>query len=149
MQLAILAHGGECFLFNGCRAQFDAAEHGGVEDVDTGVDSVTDEFNGFLDEAVDAAVVAGFVHYDTVFGGLFYFGHDDGAFVAVGFVEVGHLLEGVVADDVGVENEEWGVVFAENLFGELERTSGAERLGLDREFNLDVVLLLVLQVFVR
>jgi len=59
------------------------------------------------------------------------------------------LLEGVVADDVGVENEEWGVVFAENLFGELERTSGAERLGLDREFNLDVVLLLVLQVFVR
>ena len=76
---------------------------------------------------------------DAVFGGFFDFGDDDGAFVAVGFVEIGELLEGVVADDVGVEDEERGGVFAEGLFGELEGASGAEGFGFDGEFNIDVV----------
>lgn len=46
------------------------------------------------------------MHHDAVFGGFFNLGDDDGALVAVGFVEVGKLLEGIVADDVGVEDEE-------------------------------------------
>lgn len=36
------------------------------------------------------------------------------------FVEFGELVEWVVADDVGIENEEWSVVFAQCLLGEFE-----------------------------
>lgn len=59
-------------------------------------------------------------------------------------VELGELCEGVVAGDIGVEDEEGRVVLAQNALGELKGAGGAEGLGLDREFNLDVVLLLVL-----
>jgi len=131
-------------LFNGCWAEFDATENGWVEDVDTGVDTVADEFNGFLDESVDAAVVARLVDDHTVFRWLFYFGDDDCTLVAMSLVEVGHLLERIVADDIRVENEERCVIFAENLFSELERTGGAEGFCLDGEFDADVVLCFVL-----
>ena len=66
------------------------------------------------------------MHDDAVFGGFFHFGDDDGAFLAVVAVKLGELGEGVVADDVGVEDEEGGVVFAEDLLGELEGAGGAE-----------------------
>ena len=69
--------------------------------------------------------------HDTVFGGLLDFGDDDGAFFAVGLVEFGELVEGVVTDDVGVEDEEGGGVFAEGFFGEFERAGGAQRFGFD------------------
>lgn len=59
-------------------------------------------------------------------------------------VEFGEFLEWVFAGDVGIEDEEGRVVLAQNLLGKLERASGAEGLGLDREFDLDVVFLLVL-----
>jgi hypothetical protein len=59
------------------------------------------------------------------FRGLLDLGHDDGAFVAVGFVEGGELGEGVLADDVGVEDEEGLVVLSEGLLGELERAGSA------------------------
>lgn len=82
---------------------------------------------------------------DAVLGRFFDLGDDDGAFVTVGFVELGKLLEGVVADDIGVEDEEGGVVLAEGLFGEFEGTGGAEGLSFDGEFNVDVVFLFVLE----
>ena len=47
----------------------------------------------------------------TVLGWLFDFCDNDGPLVAVGLVEVEELLEGVIADDVGVEYEEGTVVF--------------------------------------
>lgn len=56
------------------------------------------------------------------------------------------MLEGIVADDVRVQDEEGRVVLTENLLGELQRSSGAQGLGLDGEIDLDVVLLLVLIV---
>jgi hypothetical protein len=55
------------------------------------------------------------------------------------------LLEGVVANDVRVQDEEGRVVLSENLLGELQRSSSAQGLGLDGEVDLDVVLLLVLR----
>lgn len=88
--------------------------------------------------------MVGFVDDDAVLGGFFDFGDDDGAFVAMGFVEVGELLKGIIANDVGVEYEERGVVFAEGFFGELEGTSGSEGFGFDGEFNVDLVFFLVL-----
>jgi hypothetical protein len=84
------------------------------------------------------------VHDDAVLGGLVDLGDDDGALVAVRAVEGGELLEGVVADDVAVEDEEGGGVLAEDLLGELERAGGAEGLGLDGELDVDAELVLVL-----
>lgn len=104
--------GREGFLLDGGGAELDALQHGGVEDVDARVDAVADELDGLLDEAVDAGGVVGLVHDDTVFAGFFHFGDDDGSLFAVRLVEFGELLEGVVAGDVGVEDEEGGVIFA-------------------------------------
>jgi len=138
VQFTRLAHRRERLLLNRRRAQLDALKHGWVQDVQPSVDAVADELDGLFDEAVDAGFVAGLVDDDTVFGRFFDFGDDDGAFVAVGFVEGEQLLEGVVADDVGVEDEEGGVVFAEDLLGELEGAGGAEGFGLDGEGDFDV-----------
>lgn len=80
----------------------------------------------------------------AVFGGLLDLGDDDGAFVTVGFVELGELLEGVVADDVGIENEEGRGVFAEGLFGQFQGAGGAKGFRFDGEFNVDVVFFRVL-----
>lgn len=147
VQLAVLADGREGFLFDGGGAELDTTEYGRVEDVDAGVDAVADELDRFFDEAVDAGGVVGLVDDDAVFGGFFDLGDDDGAFLTVGPVEVGQLAKGVFADDVRVENEEGRVVFAEDLLGQLERSGGAEGFGLDGEFNVDVVLILVLPAF--
>ena len=125
VQLAVVADGGEGFLLDGGGAELDAGENRGVEYVDTGVDAVADEFDGFFDEAVDAGGVVWFVHHHTVFGGFFDFGHDNRAFFAVRFMEGGEICKGVVADDVRVEDEEGGTVFAEGFFGEFEGACGA------------------------
>lgn len=82
--------------------------------------------------------------YDTVFTGFFDFCHDDGAFITMGFVEVGEILERVVADDVGIEDKERGGVFSEGFGGELEGAGGAEGFRFDRELDADVVLLFIL-----
>lgn len=89
MELAICAHGGEGLLLDGGGAELDAIEDAGVEDVETGVDSVADELDRLLDEAVDARVVVGLVHDDTVFRRLLDLGHDDGSLISVCFVEGG------------------------------------------------------------
>ena len=145
MEEAVLDNRRESLLLDGCRAELDALEHARVHDVDTGVDAVADELDGLLDETVDLGGVAGLVDYDTVFGGLLDLGDDNGAFVAVLLVELGELLEGVVAGDVGVEDEEGRVVLAQDVLGELEGAGGAEGLRLDGECDGHVVLLLVLR----
>jgi hypothetical protein len=60
-------------------------------------------------------------------------------------VELQQLLKGVVADDIGVEDEEWRVVLQQDLLGKLQGTGGVEGFGLDGELDVDVVLLLVLK----
>jgi hypothetical protein len=46
----------------------------GVEEVDTGVDPVSDEFDWFLDESINDCRV-GFGDHDTVVGGFGDFGY--------------------------------------------------------------------------
>ena len=120
MELVRFDDGREGFLLDGGGAELDTVQHGGVEDVDARVDAVAHELDGLLDEAVDAGGVVGLVHDDTVFAGFFDFGDDDGSLLAVGLVEFGELLEGVVAGDVGVEDEEGGVIFAQDFLSQLE-----------------------------
>lgn len=60
-------------------------------------------------------------------------------------MEIGQLLERVVADDIRVEHEERGVVFSEDLLCQFERTSGPKWFGLNGEFNVDSVLFFILQ----
>lgn len=144
VQLAVLADGREDLLLDGRRAQLDAPQHRRVQHVDARVDAVAHELDRLLDEAVDARGVARLMHDDAIFGGLLDLGDDDGALVAVLLVELGQLLEGVVADDVRVEDEEGVVVLAQDLLCELEGACRAQRFALDRECDLDVELLLVL-----
>ena len=46
----------------------------GVEEVDTGINPVSNEFDGFLDESINDCRI-GFGDYDTVVGGLGDFGY--------------------------------------------------------------------------
>ena len=73
MQLTITSKFRESFLLDRCRFELDPVEHGGGEDVDTGVDTVADKFDWLFDEAVDHRL-AGHLHHDTVFGRLVDFG---------------------------------------------------------------------------
>jgi hypothetical protein len=144
MELAVLADGGECLLLDGGGAQLDAVEDAGVHDVNTGVDTVANELDGLLDEAVNAGGVVRLVNDDTVLGGLVNLGDDDGTLLTVGAVELGELLEGVVANDIGVQDEERRIILAQDLLRQLQRTSSAQRFGLDGELNVHTILLLVL-----
>ena len=120
----VVGHGGERLFLDRRRAQFDALEHRCVEEVEAGIDTVADKLDGLLDKAVDARGVVGLVDNDTVFRGLLDLCDDNGALIAVAAVELEKLFEGVVADDVRVEDKEGGVVLLEDLLGELEGTGG-------------------------
>lgn len=149
VQVVVIDHGGEDLLLDGGGAELDTVEHRGVEDIHAGVDAVADELHGLLDKAVDQSGVAGLVDDDTILGGLLNLGDNDGALLAVVAVELRQVAEGEVADDVRVEDEEGLVVLAEGLLGELEGAGGVEGLGLDREGDVDAVLLLILRERVR
>ena len=108
--------------------KLDALENRGVEDVDTGINTVAYELDGFLDETVDARGVVWLVYNDTELRRLFDLCDDNGTLVAVAAVELEEIGKWVVADDIGVEDEEGRVVLCENLLGELEGTGGSEGL---------------------
>lgn len=106
-----------------------------MEEVDTGINPVSDEFDGFLDESINDCRI-GFGDYDTVVGGLGDFGYlrisldskmgvrcttyHDGSLTSVGHVEItirqlGHkraretlpeLLEGIGTGNIGIQDEE-------------------------------------------
>ena len=144
MQLPVPANGRKRLLLDARRPQLDALQHARIQDVDAGVDPVADELDGLLDEPVDARGVAFLVHNDAVLGRLLDLGDDDGSLLAVLLVEGSQLDEGVVADDVRIEDEEGRGIFAQGFGGELEGAGGAEGLGLDGEFDADVVFFFVL-----
>lgn len=81
---------------------------------------------------------------DTVLGWLFNLGDADGTLIAVRLVESSQLLEGVFAGDIGVQDEEGGVIFAEDVGSQLQGTGSSQRLRLDGESDLDAEFLLVL-----
>jgi hypothetical protein len=88
--------------------------------------------------------VIGLVDNDSVLARLLDLCDNNGALLAVSLVESGQLFEGEFANDVGVEDEERRVVLAEGLLSQLERASGSQWLGLDRELDVYAVLFLVL-----
>jgi len=143
VKLAILDDRGESLLLDRCRAQLNALQHGRVENVDSCVDAVSDELDGLLHEAVDARGVIWFVNDNTVLARLLDLCDNDSALLAVSLMESGQVFEGVFANDIGVEDKERRIVLAEDLFCQLERASGAQWLGLDGEFDVYAVLLLV------
>jgi hypothetical protein len=145
VELVVLDHSGEGLLLDRSRAELDTVEDRGVEDVHAGVDTVTDELDRLLNESVDQGTVAGLVDNDTILGRLLNLGDDNGTLVTVVLVESEEVLEGVVADDIGVEDEERSVVLSKNALSKLQGSSSVEGLSLDGELDVDVVLLLVLQ----
>ena len=149
VQTTVLADGGESLLLDGGGSELDTLKDAGVEDVDAGVDAVADKLDGLLDEAVNSRGVARLVHNDTVLGRLLHLCDNNCALVTVLLVELSELREGVLAGNIGVENEEGRLVLAEDGLSELQGTSGAEGLGLDGERDFNVVLLLVLRLRVN
>lgn len=141
VQLAVADHGGEGLLLDRCGTEIDAVKHGCVEDIEAGVDAVADELDGLFDEAVDARGVARLVDNDTVLGGLLDLGDNNSALIAVRVVEFDQLLKREFAGDVGVEDEERRVVLAEDILSQLQGTGSSQGLVLDREGDVDVVLL--------
>lgn len=106
MKLLISGNGGEDFLFYRCRSQLgaiaphqlafpqesetpylDSIQHARVEHVDTGVDSVSDEFDRLLDETVNDRR-SGLCDHDTECGWLGNLGDHDGTFTTVSVMEV-------------------------------------------------------------
>lgn len=144
VKLTVSNHGRESLLLDRSRAQLNAVENRSVQDIKAGVDAVADELDGLLDESVDARRMAGLVDNDTILGGLFDLGDTDCALVTVCLVEGSQLLEGVFAGNVGVQDEEGGVVLAEDVGSQLQGTGSAKGLGLDGESDLDAEFLLVL-----
>jgi hypothetical protein len=142
VQLTVLNDGRKSLALDGGGAELNSLQNTRVENVDTGVDPVSDELDRLLDEAVNARGVALFVDDDTVLGRLIDLGDHNRALLTVGFVESGQGMEGVLANDIGIENEERGNVFSKDLLGKLQGTGRPERLSLDREGDLDFVLFL-------
>lgn len=126
MQLTISADGWEGLLLNRCGAQLDALEDAWVQDVDTGIDTVANELDRLLDESVNPRGVVGLVYNYTVFRGLLDLCDYDRSLITVGLVESGEIRKGVFANDIGVEDEERGIVLAEDFFCQLQRTCGAK-----------------------
>jgi hypothetical protein len=145
MKLVVLDHSGEGLLLDRSRAELDTVEDGGVEDVHAGIDTVADELDGLLDKSVDQRAVTRLVDNNTILGGFLNLGDDNGTLIAVVLVESQEVLEGVVANDIGVEDEEGRVVLSENTLSKLQGSSSIEGLSLDGEFDVDVVLFLVLR----
>ena len=129
--MTIRANSWESLLLDRGRAELDALEHRGVQDIDTGIDTVSHEFDRLLDKAVDARRVVGLVDYDTIFRRFFDFGDDDRSLLTVCLVKCGEIRKGVFADNIGVQDEEGAVVFSEDFFGELERACSAKGFGFD------------------
>ena len=65
------------------------------------------------------------VHNHTILAGLVHFGHHNGPLPIVILVKAHQILEGKVADDVAVEDEEGLLVPAEDLLGEGEGPGSA------------------------
>lgn len=145
VQLVVANHGGEGLLLNRRRSELNAVENRSVEDVKAGVDAVADKLDGLLNESLDAGGTARLVDNNTVLGGLLNLGDNNGTLVSVVLVERKEVLEGVVADDVRVEDEERRIILAKDTLSKLQGPSGVEGFGLDRKLDVDIVLLLVLR----
>ena len=52
------------------------------------------------------------VDYNTVFRGFFDLCDDNCSLLAMRFVKLRKLLKGIVADNVGIKNEEGRIIFA-------------------------------------
>lgn len=144
MQLSVRGHCWESFLLDGCRAKLNTVQHAWVENVDTGVDAVSNVLDWLLNEAVDSRVVVWLVDDNTILRWLVNLCDDDSSFISVRLVECREVGKWVVTDDIGVKNEEWLIVLSQNLLCKLEWSGGSERLGLNGECDGDVVCLLVL-----
>ena len=48
-------------------------------------------------------------------------------------------MEGIVTDDVGVQDKEWGVILPKDFLGKLEGTCRAEGFRFDRKIDFNII----------
>lgn len=66
-----------------------------------------------------------FINYYSILAGSVHLRHYYGPLAVVGLVELDHVLEGEITDDVTVEDEEWLVVLCQDVPREGQRSRGA------------------------
>eukprot|EP00187_Rhodella_violacea_P011286 CAMPEP_0174913216 /NCGR_PEP_ID=MMETSP0167-20121228/80192_1 /TAXON_ID=38298 /ORGANISM="Rhodella maculata, Strain CCMP736" /LENGTH=368 /DNA_ID=CAMNT_0016157927 /DNA_START=415 /DNA_END=1521 /DNA_ORIENTATION=- len=142
-ELAAVADLGEDFFFDGGGLHGDALEDARGEEVHARVDAVADKLLRLLHEARDLALLV--VDHDAELGGVLDLGHENRGLCVPRAVKREHLLERIIACDVGIQHEE-RLAVVEVILGELNRARGAHGLGLAAGGDLDAEpLLLALQ----
>ena len=104
IDLIILSHLGEDLPLDRSWSVLNPVYYRNVEQVEACVDLVRDENLWLLNKLFDFVIL---VRDDNaIFGWILYFSHHNRALATVRFVELNQLVEWVVANDVGVEDEE-------------------------------------------
>jgi hypothetical protein len=62
------------------------------------------------------------------------------------FVKFGKFLEGVIANHIGIQDEERSITKSKNFLSKLERACSPEGFGFDGEINANFIFLLVLEL---
>ena len=119
VEVIVVGHRREDLLLDRGRLELDPVQDAALEEVEAGVDPVADKDLRLLDEALDLACLV--ILDDAVLARLVNFCDQDGALLAVLFVECDDVRERELADDVAVEDEEVAAIRAENVPGECER----------------------------
>ena len=140
VELLLVSHCRENFALNRCRTVLNPVNHVDVKEVEASIDLVAHKSLRLLDEPLNLTVLLG--DDDTVASRVLNLGYDNSALVAVMSVESNELIKRVLADDIRVEHEEQSalIIGANDALSELDRTSGAEWLILQRHSDLQAIL---------
>jgi len=98
VDLLFIRHFWEDLSLDGGRPVLNSINHSGIEEVQTCIDFVRDKYRWFLNELLDLIVIVSDDH--AIFCWVFNLGYHDGTFTTVRLVELDHLVQRVVADDV-------------------------------------------------
>ncbi|EPY30496.1 mannose-1-phosphate guanyltransferase [Strigomonas culicis] len=140
VQLSGAGHLREDLLLDRRATRGNAVQHALVEDVNTGVDAVTDKALRLLYELVNA-VRHLVVNDHAVLVPFGHLGDHNGALLAMVAMEREQLAKRKAARDIGVQHEEGLVVLHQHVARERKRASRAQRLRLEREHEVHAELL--------
>ena len=140
IKIILSSHLREYFTLNRRGLQLNPVNHVHIQQIQTGINMVAHVCLRLLDELLDLPVFLG--DNDTILGGVLDSGSENSAALAVCLVELDELGKRVVANDVGVENEQQarGVILQDVLLSQADWAGSAHRFILYRDRDLHFVL---------
>jgi len=102
--MLLACHDRENLSFNRGRAILNAVNHVQAEQIESSVDFVADKSRRLFNEALDLTILLS--NDNTVASRVLDLCHYNGALLAVALVEGDKLLEGILTDDIRVEDKE-------------------------------------------